>query len=255
MKAEMSKGLPSINKAEERRLASRLKIETDGSYVFKRFNKTERFEHQIFMVSFSLLAITGLAQRYSGNFVASLMINNLMGGIEFIRGLHRATAIIFTLETIFHFFRYLYLAIARRSSHAMLPNKKDFKDAKNTFKFFVNKRKNQPGSDRFSFEEKAEYWASIWGTVVMILTGFIQWFPVKSSEVLSGSAIPISRAVHGWEAILAVMVIVFWHIINVISKKNKSIFSGTMTEEQMIKFHPLEYKKIMVAHKKVHEAE
>ena len=29
---------------------------------------------------------------------------------------------------------------------------------------------------RFSFVEKAEYWALIWGTVVMVLTGVAMWF-------------------------------------------------------------------------------
>jgi cytochrome b subunit of formate dehydrogenase len=94
---------------------------------------------------------------------------------------------------------------------------------------------------RYTFEEKMEYWALVWGGVVMIATGFIQWFPTFITRWLPGAVIPIARAFHGWEAILAVLAILTWHTYHAVLKHfNKSIFTGYLTEEEMREEHPAE---------------
>jgi cytochrome b subunit of formate dehydrogenase len=98
-------------------------------------------------------------------------------------------------------------------------------------------------------EEKLEYWALLWGTLLMIITGVIMWFPTLATSVLPGDVIPISRALHGWEAILAILAILTWHMYHtVIKEQNRSIFTGTMTEAEMQHGHPLEYRRILAAH-------
>jgi hypothetical protein len=94
---------------------------------------------------------------------------------------------------------------------------------------------------RFNFEEKLEYWAFVWGAVVMGLTGFMMWNPLTTLKILPGEAIPAAKAAHGGEAILAVAAIIIWHMYGVHFKKfNKSMFTGKMSEEDMLHEHPLE---------------
>ncbi len=99
--------------------------------------------------------------------------------------------------------------------------------------------------DRYTFEEKAEYWALLWGTVVMVATGFILWNPIAATTLLPGQFIPAARAAHGGEAVLAVLSIIVWHIYGVhVRHFNRSMFTGRMSEEEMLHEHPAELEKI-----------
>ncbi|MBI3957849.1 MAG: hypothetical protein HY328_03490, partial [Chloroflexi bacterium] len=94
---------------------------------------------------------------------------------------------------------------------------------------------------RYTFGEKVEYWAVVWGTVIMILTGFMLWNPIATSRLLPGAFIPAAKAAHGGEALLAVLSIVTWHLYNVHVKQfNKSMFSGWLSRHEMEEEHPLE---------------
>ncbi len=131
----------------------------------------------------------------------------------------------------------------------MWPYLKDFKDLIQMVKFNLGLVKERPEFDRFTAEEKIEYWALIWGTVLMIITGLIMWFPITATSVLPGDIIPVSRALHGWEAVLATLAILTWHTYHVVIKeRNRSIFTGIMTEEEMRHNHPLEYRRILAAY-------
>lgn len=127
-----------------------------------------------------------------------------------------------------------------------------FRDSRDLFQmvaFNLGLARERPEFDRFSIEEKLEYWALLWGTPLMIITGLIMWFPLVVTSVLPGDAIPVSRALHGWEAILAALAILTWHMYHTLVKEqNRSIFTGTMTETEMQHAHPLEYQRILAAH-------
>jgi hypothetical protein len=112
----------------------------------------------------------------------------------------------------------------------------------------TGRSKKHPKFDRYTFEEKAEYWALVWGTVAMGVTGIMQWFPVLTTQYLPGWAIPMGRALHRWEAILAVLAIVTWHFYHAVLKKvNTSIFTGHMSIADMEEEHPLELAYLEMA--------
>ena len=116
-------------------------------------------------------------------------------------------------------------------------------------KFNLNRAEERPTFDRFSIEEKLEYWALLWGGAVMILTGFIQLFPTLVTKILPGYAIPVSRAIHSWEAVLATLAILTWHLYHTaIKERNQTIFTGYMTEIEMQEKHLIEYQRILGAH-------
>jgi cytochrome c5 len=105
--------------------------------------------------------------------------------------------------------------------------------------------KTFPQMGRYTFEEKMEYWAFVWGTAVMVATGFMMWNPLATVKFLPGEAIPAAKAAHGGEAVLAVLAIIIWHMYGVHVKRfNKSMFTGKMSEEDMLHEHPLELADI-----------
>jgi len=238
-----------------RELAKRLQILPGGTRAFIRFNARERFEHQLLIGSFTALGFTGLLQTFSKMGFVSWIINVLLGGIETLRTIHHLAAIVFAVQAIYHFSGIVYLWFVKREPGSMWPKWDDFKGLLGMFKFNLNMAKERPAFDRFSIEEKVEYWALLWGTVIMGITGVFQWFPMLITSLLPGVAIPIARTIHAWEAILAVLSILTWHMYHTLVKENnQSIFTGTMTEEEMQENHALEYHRIVTAAEFVRKA-
>ncbi len=200
---------------------------------YVRFPLAQRAEHLLLLLSFGTLGFTGLIQKYSGNALAGGLIG-LLGGIEMVRILHHIAAIVMGLQTVYHVILLIYKVFVRRVEMTMLPGLRDAIDALDAVRFNLGLAKDRPQLPRYSFEEKVEYWAMIWGTIVMGLTGFMLWNPVVTTKLLPGEIIPAAKAAHGGEAVLAVLAILVWHFYNVhIKTFNKSMFTGKLTQHQM----------------------
>ena len=212
--------------------------------VPKRFSVLQRIEHIVLIVSFTTLGLTGLAQKFSSNDIAAAFIQ-LLGGIENVRIIHRVAAIILALETIYHIIVLAYKTYVRRTELGMLPGPKDALDALDVLRYNLGLTKEHPKLPRYNFAEKAEYWAMLWGTAMMGLTGFILWNPIVAAKILPGQFIPAAKAAHGGEAVLAVLAILVWHFYNVHLKSlNKAMFTGKMTRHQMEEEHGEELERL-----------
>jgi len=211
---------------------------------YKRFTLSDRVEHLLLLTSFTVLVITGIPQKFLPAGWAEFMIN-LMGGIEVVRIIHRISASVLIFESVYHLFAVTYKLLVLRRAPSMLPGSKDFVDFLVTVRHNMGLGRQAPRYDRYNFEEKVEYWAVIWGTLVMIATGFILWNPILTTKLLAGSAIPAAKAAHGGEALLAFLAIVVWHLWGVhIRTFNKSMFTGSLSREQMEHEHVLELERI-----------
>jgi hypothetical protein len=127
----------------------------------------------------------------------------------------------------------------------MLPGIKDAKDAAQDFGYNLGLSKSRPKMGRYNFAEKAEYWALIWGGLVMGVTGFMLWNPIATSAILPGQFIPAAKAAHGGEAILAVLAIIVWHFYGVhIKTWNWSMIRGTISRHEMEEEHAIELEQI-----------
>ena len=60
----------------------------------------------------------------------------------------------------------------------MLPDWKDVTDVRDAMLYYLGFSEQRPMFRRFSYAEKAEYWALVWGTFVMAATGMMAWFKV-----------------------------------------------------------------------------
>lgn len=231
-----------------RELASQIKPQFDGSILIQRFSLKERIQHFILIISFTTLGFTGLMQTFSGWFPIAWVINTIFGGIDTLRVIHHLAAIIFAVQTIVHGFDILYFWFVKREPGSMLPAWSDLTGLIGMVKYNLGFAKTRPEFDRFSVEEKVEYWALWWGAVIMGLTGIFQWYPSLVTQILPGIVIPMARLVHMLEAILAVLAILIWHSYHtMIKERNLSIFSGHMTEHEMAENHPLELHRIKKA--------
>jgi cytochrome b subunit of formate dehydrogenase/mono/diheme cytochrome c family protein len=207
---------------------------------FLRFTIDQRVEHVFLLVAFSLLGLTGLIQKYSQAPISDWLIG-VLGGIEMVRLIHRVNAVIMVAESVYHVAALGYRLFVLRVSATMLPGVSDLAHVIQDVLRYLGLRKHAARYGRYTYAEKAEYWAMIWGTLVMALTGFMLWNPVAVARLLPGEFIPAAKAAHGGEAILAVLAIILWHFYHVHLKVfNKSIFLGTLTREEMKHEHPAE---------------
>lgn len=213
--------------------------------TYTRFAAAQRIEHIVLVLSFSLLGLTGLIQKFMGNPIAEGIIG-LLGGIETVRIIHRVAALVFALQSIYHITVLAYKVFVKHIELTMLPGLGDVINAIDVVRYNLGLTKQHPKLPRYNFAEKAEYWAMIWGGVVMGLTGFMLWNPIATAKFLPGQAIPAAKAAHGAEAILAVLAIFVWHFYNVHLKMfNKSMFTGKMTRHQMEEEHGEELERLL----------
>ncbi len=209
-----------------------------------RFDLFQRVEHALLITSFTVLVITGLPQKFSSQPWADFMIM-AMGGIEVVRIIHRAAAVLLIAETMYHFGVLTYKVFVKRVSLTMLPSVQDGKDGIQALSYNLGITKSAPRMGRYNFGEKVEYWAVIWGTLVMVITGFALWNPIATTYFLPGQFIPAAKAAHGGEALLAVLSIVTWHFYNVHLKQfNRSMFTGYISHHEMAEEHALELDQI-----------
>jgi formate dehydrogenase gamma subunit len=221
-------------------------IETKKGVIreYRRFGLVHKIEHWIFMASFTILGFTGLLQRYAATPVSQSIIEGL-GGIENMRFIHRISATVMMLMVIYHIGAVGHRMYVERKRLTMLPSMADIRNAIQSLLYNLGFRKHHAQQGRYGFEEKAEYWAVVWGTVVMGITGFMMWNPIITTEYLPGQFIPAAKAAHSLEAVLAVAAIILWHFYHVLVKTfNRSMFTGYLTEEQMEEEHPLELADI-----------
>jgi cytochrome b subunit of formate dehydrogenase len=209
-----------------------------------RFTVPQRIEHFILAVSFTVLGLTGLVQKFGLNPLSEYLIS-LMGGIETTRVIHRAAAVVFALLSLYHVIAVGYKIYVRRVGMTMIPVLKDVADGVNWLGYSLFLRKEPPRMPRYTFAEKLEYWALIWGGIIMVATGFMLWNPLITTRFLPGQFIPAAKAAHGGEAVLAVLAIIVWHFYNVhIKMFNRSMFTGKLTLHQMEEEHGEEWREV-----------
>ena len=212
---------------------------------FKRFTAAERIEHWVFITSFTILAITGLVQKFPLSPLSNWIVNDLLRGIENTRLIHHSAAVVMLLCIVYHIGAVGYRVYVQRKSMTMLPTVYDVRTAIDAITYYLGFRKSAPQQGRYTFEEKIEYYAVVWGTLIMVITGAIMWNPISWTQYLPGQVVPAAKYAHGAEAILAVLSIIIWHFYGVLVKTfNKSMFTGKLSEEQMEDEHPLELADI-----------
>lgn len=217
--------------------------------LYLRMSLSERIQHAALLTSFLVLTTTGFALRFPDAWwVAS--IRGLSPVMFEIRGIaHRAAAVVMVLASLYHVYYLFFVPRGKQLLHDLLPIPKDVYDAIGVMLYNLGFRKSKPRLDRFSYVEKAEYWSLIWGTIVMAATGTILWFDNTFLGLITKLWWDVARSVHYYEAWLATLAIVVWHLYFVIFNPdaypiNLAFWKGTITETEMEEEHPLELERL-----------
>lgn len=191
-------------------------------------------QHTALAVTFIVLVLTGFALRYPEQGLFQFLFG-WDGGSRVRGAAHRTAAVVFTLSCGWHLL-YLYTAEGRRFLRDMMPRWRDLRELTQMMRFNLGRSTRRPAFDRFGYVEKAEYWALIWGAVVMFLTGVLLWFDNRLVQWIPKGFLEVALVIHFYEAVLATLAIVVWHMYSTVLNPgvypgNPAWITGTMPEE------------------------
>jgi cytochrome b subunit of formate dehydrogenase len=201
----------------------------------------EVWQHTFLMLTFVVLVISGFSLRFSEGWVARFFFG-WEGGFQLRGTVHRVAAVMFALTVVWHIV-YLSTERGRRFVADMIPSGEDFRFFWDRILHNLGRRTPPSSIQRFSYVEKAEYWALVWGTAVMIVTGIVLWFDNTFIRFLPKGVLDVALVVHYWEAWLATLAIAVWHMYSTVFSPhvypmNTSWLTGTMPEDMYHHEHP-----------------
>lgn len=202
---------------EARRRAQRVPRppEPGDDALVSRLSVPQRLQHGALVLAFVTLAATGLPVRFPD---ASLLAawHSMIGGPLLARALHRGAAVVMIAVLLAHVGYALALLVRQRGAvhraWPLLPTADDVREFGATLSWTLHRRTEPPDHDRHHFRSKIHYAAATWGVLVMVASGLVLWFPVFFSAWLPTNAIGLAQVLHGDEAVLAVLVVLVWHL-------------------------------------------
>jgi formate dehydrogenase subunit gamma len=213
-----------------------------------RFSPLQRLEHFAIMAIFVVLALTGFPQKFFDHGWAQTLIGWL-GGVDTARWFHRAAGLMFGALLAAHILRLTLEVAFGKVSLSMVPTRQDFLDAMQTLRYYFGLTDRQARFDRFDYRQKFEYWGLLLGSTIVVGTGLVLLFPLATTRLLPGELIPAAYLAHSQEGLMAFLVVIIWHIYNAhlnpdVFPFDKTIFTGTISEDRMRHEHPLEYERL-----------
>ncbi|MEW6456512.1 MAG: cytochrome b/b6 domain-containing protein [Acidobacteriota bacterium] len=242
---------------------------------FERMSLNERIQHVLLIISFFVLIITGFPILFY-EFKAFKWLFFFQGSFALRGILHRIAAVLLIVLSVYHVFYVIFSDRGRNNVKQLMPKWKDVQDAFGIFmhnlgftrflykrdilKNFFNRNPSwlflePPKFERYNFIEKFEYLAVVWGSFVMIISGFFLWFEEVSIALFPKWVYDVFKIIHGYEALLAFLAVIVWHMYNVhLNPENfpmsKIWITGKITGKELRLQHPLEYERILNERKK-----
>jgi cytochrome b subunit of formate dehydrogenase len=219
--------------------------EAGRQYV--RMTRGARWQHGLLAASFFALVYSGFALKFPEAWPFAWLAR-LEVGYEWRRWLHRGAALVMVGVSLFHL-GFLVTPAGRRMLRDMRPSGLDLRQVGENLLYMVGRRPDPPAFERFGYVEKAEYWALLWGTAVMSATGFALWFADQSLRVMPKWMLDLATLVHYYEAWLAFLAILVWHLYQVIANPdvdpmNWTWLTGRISEERLRHEHRAEWEAL-----------
>lgn len=226
---------------------TRIVVDSKGETHVERFKPIRRIEHLVGMVTFVTLVLTGFPQSLGGNW--SIALINSLGGIEQVRWIHRIAGVIFSIHALLHLTAIFAGVLTKRMRMDLLPGPQDIRDAVHNLGYYLGTREEPPALPKFDYRQKFEYLGMVLGGMVMIGSGFILLFPIEASSIFPGQFIPAAQVAHSNEALLALLVLVIWHIYGShlspeVFPADTTIFTGYISKTELEERHKLEYERL-----------
>ena len=239
---------------EARKRKRHPKPEGEALY-FRRFTKSQRITHIFIIISFLLLATTGMMLKFAHMKWASFFAK-IIGGVDMAGNIHRFAAMITFGYFAFHVMSLFKAKKERKMTFkdfifgpdSLMFNKQDIKDFIGTVKWFLWLGE-RPKYGRWTYWEKFDYFAVFWGVAVIGFSGLILWFPEAFTKIFPGWLINVSQIIHSDEALLAVVFIFTIHFFNTHLRPeafpmDTVIFTGHVELEDYKTERPKEWEKV-----------
>jgi cytochrome b subunit of formate dehydrogenase len=217
--------------------------------LYLRMTSHERLQHAALVISFVMLVVTGFMLRYPEAWWVAAIQHLSARAFEWRGIIHRIAGVTMLVAGAWHCGYLAFTKPGRQLFWDLFPRWNDLTDPFKVVRYNLGLSKTKPRFERFCYIEKAEYWALIWGTLVMAVTGAILWFDNTSMGLITKLGFDIARAVHFYEAILATLAIIVWHFYFVIFNPdvypmNLAWLTGRMSEDEMLEEHPAQLDRI-----------
>ena len=220
----------------------------------ERFAVVERILHFLMALSFLILAGTGLPLKYAHSEMATWLVHNLIG-FEKAALLHRIAAFTMGLVFLSHLVKILYKAFIKKQSgiftgqSSLVPRLQDIKDFFSHIAYFIGIKKTEPEWGRWTYWEKFDYLAVVWGMLIIGSSGLTLWFPESFSQLFPGWLINAAHIIHSEEALLATGFIFVVHFFNTHLRPgafpmDEVIFTGRVPEGKFKEERSLEMKDL-----------
>ncbi len=212
-----------------------------GKETITRMSRGQRIQHALLFTSFFVLVFTGFALKYPDSAFRYLVF----GMNENLRGLiHRLAGLVLIGVGSYHLFYTMFQSEGRQMLRDIWPLWRDVRDSWDNLSYYLGSASAKPRFGRFSYAEKAEYWALVWGTVVMAVTGIMLWAKITVGNHLPRWWIDVATAIHFYEAVLATLAILVWHFYQVLFDPdtypmNWAWWDGKVPLEHFRAEHPL----------------
>ncbi len=214
-----------------------------------RMNWHFRVAHALTVLSFPILVVTGFALKYPESWWAHPLV--AWEGEAAVRGtVHRIAGVILILSLLYHAVHLLRSPRDRTILRHMMPRLRDAQDLWGVLRYNLGLSKERPTFGKFSYAEKMEYLAFLWGTVVMAVTGLLLWFNNLTLTFFPKWVSDAATVTHFYEAILASLAILIWHFYMVIFDPavypmDLSWLTGNVPADHLRETRPAYYRALL----------
>jgi formate dehydrogenase gamma subunit len=217
--------------------------EIDWDATIIRFTVAQRVQHIVLVIVFVVLIITGLPLLIPG-----IGPRVMAGAFPFRTFTHHFAGVSLLLLGVFHIVYVIVTAEGRRDIWRMIPQIQDVRDIVHHVRYQLGKTDEPPPFDKFDPFEKFEYLAVVWGSIVMVVTGFMMWFFETTLRFFPKWVYDLILAIHGYEAVVAFLAIILWHLYAVHLKPgvfpmSRVWLDGKITLRELKAHHPKAYER------------
>ncbi len=221
---------------------------SDAHKIYRRFTNLHIFLHLLVIISFLLLALTGIPLKFADQEWARAMID-LMGGAANAGYLHRIGAVItfvYFASALFMSAKFLFVGLRSFREflqrlfgpESLFPNLRDVRDVTAMVRWFLFLGP-KPSFERWTYWEKFDFFAVFWGMFAIGGSGLMLWFPEFFTTFMPGWMLNVATIVHSDEALLATGFIFTIHFFNTHGRPEKFpmdfvIFNGEISKEEFI---------------------
>jgi formate dehydrogenase subunit gamma len=245
-------------------------VESNPMGDLPRYSMHIVIQHILIFSTFFILAATGLPIYFS-DLAWAQHLTSFLGGIDVSRIIHKTAAFIMIFASAYHLATVTAGTLRKiikkefDIKRTQIPRLKDLYDLIHDVRYFLGLEPYRPKMEKFMYKQKLHYLAILWGSAVLIVAGSTLLFPDIMMNIFSstfgklpsqilpgGKAFPaiflqeLARLMHADEAIMALIVLAFWHLTNVHLVPGRfpaqwTFLTGKITREHQIEEHFLEY--------------